>query len=132
MTPEQLLQPRYEVIADYPNSGKINVGDILIQDLNYPLCWLTSKNSLGAFSGTESEWFDRYPHIFRKLQWWQHRAPEEMPEYVKIGDEILKVYQHNDGNCANVYNGEHKTSIPYAYLLPATASEYEEYLKSKR
>ena len=64
MTTEQLMQPRYEVIADYPNSiipkGNI-VDDLLLFKIE----------------------FEKYPHLFRKLEWWEKRDVKDMPEYVK-------------------------------------------------
>src|SRR6185503_13287789 len=67
---EDLLKPRYKVIADYPDS-EYNVGEIICN-------MITVQNS---------EWFDQYPHIFKKLEWWEERKESEMPDYVSFSYE---------------------------------------------
>ena len=73
MNPEKLLQPRFEVIADYPESP-FTIGDILTMN--------------GSVYGTGNpQQFtrepDKYPHLFRKLPWWEKRERSEMPMYLK-------------------------------------------------
>jgi hypothetical protein len=70
MTAEQLLKPRFEVIADYPDC-KFKIGDILNQD--------------GVlYDHKEPQTIELnpalYPHLFQKLNWWEHRKAEEMPK----------------------------------------------------
>lgn len=72
-----LLKPRYEVIADYPGS-EYPIGIVLVEDLP------------GHFSYQKDgrNWTTRlkdinYPHLFRKMNWWEHRTAEEMPKRVK-------------------------------------------------
>ena len=57
---QELLKPRYKVIADYPDSVFI-VGEIL----------------------RNPTYESKYPHLFKKLEWWEDRKPEEMPKYLK-------------------------------------------------
>ena len=68
MNPEKLLQPRFEVIADYPKSifkvGEIIQGKFLLCDPDGPK-------------------YSDYPHLFRKLPWWEKRERSEMPMYLK-------------------------------------------------
>lgn len=69
MKAEELMNPRYELIADYP-SNLNQVGDI-IECPNYDYeftkqYWVKSK--------------DKYPHLFRKLNWWEKRSIEDMPK----------------------------------------------------
>lgn len=55
MTVKQLLQPRYKVIADYPDSPH-EIDDILeLTTNNWRIC-------------------ECYPHIFKKLEWWENRT----------------------------------------------------------
>lgn len=76
MTPQQLLIPRYEVIAPWPNGG-ISVGTILIESLpNY------YRHSTKTGISYRVQNIDQYPHLFQPLQWWEKRNIEEMPEYL--------------------------------------------------
>lgn len=81
MTPTELLKPRYEVIADYP--GQLyQIGDI-IDTYETAMCY-----AIGNTPHCEPEWSEKvclsdYPKIFRRLAWWEHLNPEDMPEYVK-------------------------------------------------
>ena len=58
MTAKQLMNPRFEVIADYPSSPN-KVGTIL----EGPALDDSPKEQW-------SEYFSRYPAIFKKLNWW--------------------------------------------------------------
>ncbi len=69
MTVEELLKPRFEVIADYPNSG-YEIGEII--ECKKPL---TDEEFVNAFL--------EYPHLFKKIQWWEKRQKHEMPKYLK-------------------------------------------------
>src|SRR6188768_1239401 len=68
---EDLMKPRYKVIADYPGSP-FDVNEIIIDngarpdDKSYPT------------------YLDRYPNIFKAMEWWEHRKIEDMPEYIYI------------------------------------------------
>ncbi len=76
MNSEQLLNPRFEVIAEYPSS---------IYIVNQRLDALTK--SMIAF-------FSKYPHLFRKLNWWEHRKAEDMPKKVmSLADEKKDIYE---------------------------------------
>lgn len=68
MTAKQLMNPRFEVIGDYPSSPNI-VGTILE-------CPDFGQNSIRHWI----EYHGRYPNIFRKLNWWEYRTKEQMPK----------------------------------------------------
>lgn len=134
MTPEELLKPRYRVIADYPNSG-YDIGDILTPDREY---W-SKENSIRLCAEDVSQ----YPHLFQKLEWWQERKPEEMPEYVKLmmGEAVgyvHKVEKWKGVNCNGqplylYYNRVNFLSTAcVSETLPATADEYNHYQQSKQ
>jgi len=70
MKAEQLLKPRFEVIANYPDSN-LSIGDVL------------TKNLSVYGTGNPQEFVRNpmdYPHLFRKLNWWEKRTKEEMPK----------------------------------------------------
>lgn len=73
MNAKELLIPRFEVIADYPNST-YKVGEI--------------------FHAVVPD-YAKYPHLFKPLNWWEYRKEEEMPKKVKsltfINDEPLNI-----------------------------------------
>ena len=73
MTAAELMKPRFEIIADYPNNEFGKVGDILDRD------WGHYPNG----EEFEPEWkISDYPHLFRKLNWWEKRTTEQMPKKV--------------------------------------------------
>jgi hypothetical protein len=69
MTKQELMVNRYVILADYPNSP-FKEGDIYTVENN---CIENQvKNP------------EDYPKIFRKLEWYEKRLIEEMPEYLKV------------------------------------------------
>ena len=96
MTKEELLKPRYKVIADYPqhyfkgedkdNEYKFIEGDILAygkvnNSMTYRRIGRCGYMSVGIPCESNPE---LYPKIFRKLEWWEEREEKDMPEYVKV------------------------------------------------
>lgn len=89
MKAEELMKPRFEIIADYPNNDLGEVGQIIYRD------WCYRINGL--------EWrISDFPHLFRKLNWWEHREEEDMPkrliskafaneETKEVSDEVFEV-----------------------------------------
>ena len=116
MTVEELLMPRYKVIADYPSSPYY-VGEI--------------KDRLGDNVAAH---FAKYPHLFRKLNWWEERKVEDMPDYVKwdVGiyptwKKIMKVDKWNSNGSFDHEN----VTISVINCFPATEQQYNDYIKSK-
>ena len=122
---EMLLKPRYEVIADYPNSV-LKVGSIVEIKGDAP------------FDVIQYYGCSRYPHLFRKLQWWEKRKPEEMPEYLKDEHgEIWRVREYTKSNVVFLFKNFVDRDFPYGdhdlyYLLPATESEYTLYINNQK
>lgn len=109
MNTEELLRPRWKLIADYPdNPDKIGA----IYNPEYYL----ERNI--AF-------FDKYPHLFKKLQWWEDRKPEEMPEYVKHPrfDDVFKIVSI-ETKYMSVYLDDETFPRSLAHFIPATKEEY--------
>lgn len=85
MTAKELLSPRFEVISDYP-FAQYKVGDILelfgnSDVLRDPIFCVKGKykDHCNYFSQSELE---KYPYIFRKLEWWEYRVLNQMPKRV--------------------------------------------------
>lgn len=131
MTTEQLLVPRYEVVADYPDSTK-PIGTI-IELNNADAVWLKRQCSF----------YDKYFNLFKKLQWWEKRELKDMPEYVRVDGEpdddlfgqVVKVTKwdmsdSSDAIC-DIDNEYYKSIGRESTIFPATQADYENYLKSK-
>ncbi len=86
MTAKELMQPRFEVIADFPNNHFGAIGTILDRDwAKYPNDDETQK-AIWRISD--------FPHLFRKMNWWERRTAAEMPKKVKsLADDKGDVYE---------------------------------------
>lgn len=143
MSTEELLRPRYKVIAQYPFSPH-PIGHII-------------KTAFG------NKYFDQYPHLFKKLEWYEERNIDEMPEYVKVVHEgcakdtglYCKVHKWHvypdkwpyikgqmgaeiEGYCPDYlartelnFPGQIYGRLNEAHLQPATLAEYEQYINQK-
>lgn len=114
---EQLLQPRYKVIADYPGNvqpiGHIHqcIGDP--ESIRY---WVEQK--------------EKYPQVFQRLEWWEHRTDSELPRYMKGADYpdtvfmLLATRKDTPGKVL-VRDGENHEGWEFLKnLFPATEQEF--------
>lgn len=127
---EELLKPRYKVIADYPNS-RFKLDEILTQ-------WIGNN-----YSG-EDKYFvisnvEKFPHIFSKLQWWEDREIEDLPQYLKedLGGKVyyykVEKYSYNKHKELKVgfmVDGYYDDEF-LEFFQPATQEEYEVFTKNK-
>lgn len=104
-----LMKPRYRVIADWPSLDEIVIGDIIEGEI---------FESESLFNTPMHD----FPHLFKKLEWWEDRDESEMPEYVKANKGVMKfdIEQWNDW-----------LAVTKSIFLPATETDYQNYLKSK-
>lgn len=127
MTTEQrineLLKPRFILIKSYP--GNLHEIGTIIHNLG--------RGNLNKGKALETS-FDNYPHLFKKLEWWEHRKLEEMPEYVKKNDDVLLVNKYDfDSNTVYV-----EVNYPFSLRsflnksMPSTLEEYTTYINSKQ
>lgn len=90
MNKEELLKPRYKVIGLYPHCP-FEQGVILIQD--EALEWHSLEHgypeSEKNILGTDVE---KYPHIFKKLEWFEEREKHELTIYLKDRPESFEKY----------------------------------------
>jgi hypothetical protein len=136
-TTEELMKPRYKVIADWPGvAGKVTSGDIIVRDGAHNGFWVAGEQF------TEDKLKD-YPHLFRKLQWWEDRKKEDMPEYVKENE--YKIYYSSwviKGDFLKMILSENPNELQCAeyfvlknvmcFFEPATESDYSTYLQSQQ
>ncbi len=116
MTTDELLKPRYKCIAGWPHMEleNISVGDVLYL-----------KNA-GNSEDVWNSMLSIFPHLFRKLEWWEERLPEDMPQYVKRrhtsrGANQSWIIEKIDGQ---FFVFEEWAQKGFMELLPATEQEY--------
>lgn len=130
MRVEELMKPRYKVIADWPGN-KAPVGSILTYDDEY-------FKSQGGWR----KWHNQYPAIYKELSWYEERKVEDMPEYLRSiepntgipVDEINKVEMWNirKDRITQVFLEGSKYPYEAGYFLPATEQEYNEYQQKQK
>lgn len=140
----ELLKPRYKVIADYPvyigGMYKHKIGDIIMFDDNYSVFLWKESGSDGTMCSEEH--FQKYPAIFRELEWWEEREIEEMPKYVlftkSTNKEVWKVVRWEEtkvfGSVFWTEEDGHKSRniTSECAVLPATEEEYLNYLANAK
>jgi hypothetical protein len=118
MTPEELVKPRYRVVADYPGSpfswGEVHEPDFMFTE-DYDLKTV--------------EDIDKYPHLFKPMQWYEERIAEEFPLFLKTkaGNSVRKVYRVDPFTETVVFDGGATRKLKF--WLPATREEYEQFLR---
>lgn len=136
MNTEELLKPRYKVIADWPNNT-FPIGTVLIKHDswdNWTHVEETEEFVRNELVGFKEDGIKKYPHLFRKLEWWEERKVEDMPEYVKHEDgRILKPKHFMNTWGKPVPKGctESGEFFSYQNLTPSTETEYLTYKNSK-
>lgn len=135
-TVEELKMPRYKVIADYPNN-RFSVNEIINLEKysgGYRYRW---AEDWGMDNIDESE-LKEYPHLFKKLEWWEEREISDLPEYVINTSSLPKtIMQVNWAVEVDDYGKEGLFAINGGRLypkglLPATLSEYTTYISQTK
>ena len=80
MTATELMIPRFEIIAEYPNCEFKN-GEI-ISRVKYATNDIYHTDENPPVGGLDLSEIEKYPHLFRKMNWWEDRKAEEMPKQV--------------------------------------------------
>lgn len=126
MTTEELLKPRYKVVAKYPES-RFEVDEILTQ-------WIGSnfagKNPYIIISNPQE-----YPAIFKRLSWWEGLSINELPKYLKVREDAIRKVIKWDLPNGKVYvtNGfsEKPRYNNISIYVPATEEEYLQFTNHK-
>ena len=145
MTTEELLIQRYEVIAPAPCMLN-EIGEILEPiKAPHPIKELIGKYVI-RFGGERGDFFtypaledmDAFPHIFKKLGWYERRKLEDLPMYVKYA-KTGNVYRvcpelgwYAGSGCVYTLNRDgsrHSVScdIKKYNMLPSTEQEYKKF-----
>lgn len=82
---EELLKPRYKVIAPFPR-GFLPVGTVFILDNESVIAALPNgkKKITSSYYYSEPE---ECPNIFKELKFWEERRKEDLPKYIKYVDD---------------------------------------------
>ena len=135
MSIEDLMKPRIIVLSDWPGvAGRVTKGDIFTENED-GIYWIAGEPFL-------EDKIKDYPVLFRFLNWYEERAIEDMPEYVKDGNaEVLKAMYRKGIETENGLQPD-RIFVEYAngntgewaivenvmcFFEPATESEYLTY-----
>lgn len=150
MTTEELLKPRYKVIADWPNRKDFDIGQIItVAEVWNPGYLMYTIEDYQGKREYLQDFFDKYPHLFESLEWWERREESDMPEYVKFTQAVSGFKKNSvfkwsrwlsadfDSYMIEFDTGEdskfHHAAIGGGdYISPATQPEYDQYIKSKQ
>lgn len=135
-----LMTPRVILINYYPNSP-FEVGDVLhyVNGKNGAPDFYTMYGKPSILLIPEVE---RATANFRILSWWEKLDVKDMPEYVALpwGDGFAYVHKVEKWEGANYkgeplyyyYNNKNElTTTSVSSKIPATITDYENYLKCK-
>ena len=133
MTNEELLKPRYKVIADYPNNV-FQVGQVVNFKLTRNGDWIYQWARYDGMYEMGILEFADYPNIFQKLEWWEERSENDLSEikYAKTiaGNSVRTVLRFELYWNKIVLDGGKVRSIKN--WLPASKEEYETQTKLKQ
>lgn len=146
-----LLKPRYEVISDFWDSP-FKVGQIV--NFNLYSDGIGYKTCIDGLTLRGLDDFEKYPHLFRKLSWWEHISLEQLPMYVKLekkpdngsywevgaimkvkqwgilskdAEQGMKKYNYSKWYC--IIEPRHHYNA--AELSPSNKTEYHQYIKQQ-
>jgi hypothetical protein len=136
---EDLLKPRYIIENEWVDCPYPN-GTILVP-IKHSNGFGPEEWEPGMYAFTIED-LDKYPYLTRKLSWWEERKPEEMPEFVKYAENgmVAKVdrfdmettsawFMYLEGGIHPYCPGG--SALENTHWLPATESEYSEYITSQ-
>ena len=142
-----LLKPRYKVIADYPGNA-YKLGDIItfVQDgCSELIANYSSVNGDRTRLMVAKKEFDKSPHLFKKLHWADERPVEQMPMYIKGRERVYEVtgwskdiighfYPKNKVEVLIKDDSENFSNIEWHFFkdqfIPVTPADYEAYLQT--
>jgi len=126
MTTEQLLQDRYLVIADFPLNDRYPIGKIITvltegqaqNDNGHPVFWCE---------------FSEFQHLFRPMKWHERRTDEDLKcvKYVHVCGGVVANVLFFTTNTCGYKTQEGATAVHKNSVLPATESEYLQYINTK-
>ena len=133
LSKEELLMPRWKVIADFPGNVYFYVGEIFELPKEY------IKQMMVIGNDDEEVDFEvnpeLYPAIFKKLDWWEEREFNELPKYVKNKDGVYETFFRTPSKDGSLWEWqvvhptkEYEAEVMYILdnqMLPSTEEEYK-------
>lgn len=126
---EELLKPRYKVIALWPNC-KFSIGDILtfVKEVAQTYDMWVDNNGQFHYSNI----YGNYPHLFQKLHWAEERELGELPEYVKFNNQFCyKVIEWGKLGFAKCWDEINQEETTLCFIMnltvPCTKQDYDLY-----
>jgi hypothetical protein len=115
MNAEELLKPRYKVIARWPQMREhLEVGEIL-------------KGERGYLTMESKELFADYPHLLKRLEWWEEREKKDLPECVILDGITYNVEAYSSFKGGTFYtkskNGISRPSYPLENSIPVDSTD---------
>ncbi len=113
---EKLMIPRYKVIANWPDMlERFSVGYVF-------------EHPYGRQYITETSKYDPadYPHLFKRLEWWQERKLGDMPEYVKSPTGRVAKAKFDLEETSAWFMFLDNEEVPYSptFWMPSTEAEF--------
>lgn len=145
MSKDELMNPRYKVIADFWDNpfyiGQVLTFKILREPILPPLEELESGNvtkylytefiamSDGGSASYCEKSFSQYPNLFKELKWWEERDETDLPKYAlsKTSGHVLKLTAKDCRNGFFMNAETHYDKWWMNHFIPASESEYLEY-----
>jgi hypothetical protein len=138
MKQDQLLQPRYKIVGMYPLSP-FKMDQILYQH-NTPESGF-GKDRWYSLTTDRTDltniflpgYVEPYPNLFRKMNWWEDRDKNDLPEYIiQGGIHLYKVIHYNlENEKVNVAIENGAKFINIWNITPSTEKEYNDYVNRR-
>lgn len=143
---QELLKPRVKVIAPWPEMERwlARVGDILTDPGGNETVRNQNDDAVPTF-----EW-ETFPHLFRKLEWFDERDIEDMPDYVRCISEFHRIIKEgrvykvvskgsfDDDMELNMRASKYwcfvegyERRLNYSHFVPATSADYTAYIEKQ-
>ncbi len=131
MTKDELMRARFKVIADYPKQI-YQIGDILVVFDTVNDCENYKGNGIAILNETNE--LQKYPVIFKSLQWWEDRDRDDLPKYIKDEDgdvvRLMAVAPHTKSDEYVTHDELFQWSSLYN-CEPSSEDEYFKYINNK-
>lgn len=143
LTPEELLKPRYKVIADYPGSPFYvnSILDIQVTTQGEAVHEWYDSEGKNIMYQTQ---LDEMPYLFKLLEWWEERELADFSELKYVtwvpgmwpDPEVYKISGVEFDRIGLKGVVIDKGTMPHAFyknykFLPATEEEYSTYINKK-
>lgn len=123
LSAEELMYPRWELVAYYPFCS-IRLGEIITElptddDAYERIFVYGTRKPFRKINFCPED----YPHLFKKLNWWEHRSEEDMPKKVICkaipGDqEVIEVFRWDMKMLFGFVDEETRTGVDLTCFVP--------------